>query len=466
MDRRAQRGRRLVQLYTALLYNAYLRGFVKGEIFQDISKGLCVPGLNCYSCPGAVASCPLGTLQNALANLHRPAGWYIIGILALFGLTLGRTVCGWLCPFGLVQELLHKIPGPKIRKSAVTRALSRLKYVILALFVLALPVYYGLSRGVALPAFCKYICPAGTLEGAVALLIHPQNGGLRAMLGALFARKAVILAAVIAACACCYRAFCRFLCPLGAIYGLFHRVALTGVRLDEGACTHCGACLRACPMDIKRVGDGECIACGKCMSACHFGALSFRVGPLRVGGSRRAAIVKRAAAAAALVLLIVLLVWANGPATNTSSAMAPAADEGFEVGQRLADFTVECLDGTEFSLSAHRGQVVLINLWATYCAPCLEEMPLFIALENEYPEDVAVLAVHPSLAVEDVSAFVTARGWPLQAAWDENDEIWPLVGGSSLLPQTIVVDRDGVVVYNAPGSVTDELLHALLEGMI
>ena len=464
--------RRLVQLYAALLYNAHLKGFVKGSVFQGVTKGLCVPGLNCYSCPGAVGACPLGTLQNALSRAGHTAAWYVVGVVALFGLTLGRTICGWLCPFGLLQELLDRLPLPKIRKGRVTRALSRLKYAVLAVFAVLLPVYYGLSRGVAVPAFCKYICPAGTLEGAVALLAHPGNGGLFSMLGALFTGKFVILIAVLLACACCYRAFCRFLCPLGAIYSLFSRVALTGVRVDADKCVRCGACARACPVDIRSVGDGECVSCGKCLGACRFGAISFRCGPLtlRSGGpdaapSRGVTYLRRAVAACAAALLVGLIVWANGPASGGSApAETAAVEQGHEPGRRLPDFSVICLDGSAYTLSEHRGEVVVINLWATYCAPCLQEMPLFTALEAAHPGEVSVLTVHPQMAIEDVAAFVAARGdFPRYAAWDEDGALWPLFGASSLLPQTLVLDRSGVVVYNAAGSVTAELLESLWE---
>ena len=127
--------RRLVQLYTALLYNAHLKGFAEGEIYTGKSKALCVPGLNCYSCPAAVGACPLGALQNAVAaSASRPA-FYVVGVLLLFGLALGRVICGWACPMGLLQELLHKLPSPKIRKSRATRVLSHLKYILLAVFV-------------------------------------------------------------------------------------------------------------------------------------------------------------------------------------------------------------------------------------------------------------------------------------------------------------------------------------------
>lgn len=275
--------RRLVQLYAALLQNAHLRGFAEGEIYTGPLKSVCTPGLNCYSCPGAVAACPLGALQNAIsASASRPA-FYVVGTLLLFGLLLGRVVCGWLCPFGLIQELLFKAPTPKLRKGRATRALSWLKYALLAVFVVILPLSWGL-RQQPFPAFCKYICPAGTLEGAVGLLAHPVNADKFSMLGLLFTNKFVILALVLGACVFVYRAFCRFLCPLGALYGLFARVALLGVRVDADACTGCGACTRACPMDIRRVGDHECIHCGHCMDVCPEKAITLKAGRITLKG--------------------------------------------------------------------------------------------------------------------------------------------------------------------------------------
>lgn len=314
--------RRLVQLYAALLYNANLKGFAQGEIYRGQLKALCVPGLNCYSCPGAVAACPLGALQNALGASGRGAGWYVFGILLLFGAALGRTVCGWLCPMGLIQELLHKVPVPKLRKGRVTRALSHLKYVVLAMFVIALPLWYGVRHGLALPAFCKYICPAGTLEGAVGLLSGPAGDSLFGSLGFLFTRKFVVMLAFGLACVFCYRCFCRFLCPLGAIYGLFNRVALAGMRVDAGRCNRCGACVRGCEMDVRRVGDRECISCGRCARGCAQGAISLKCGGLTllgpVAGERadpasaaRRRRISRVAWAVALAVLAFALVRLN-----------------------------------------------------------------------------------------------------------------------------------------------------------
>lgn len=276
--------RRLIQLYAAVLYNAHVRGFLEGKIYTGPAKSLCVPGLNCYSCPGAVAACPLGALQNAIAaSANRPA-FYVAGVLLIFGLTLGRAVCGYLCPMGLIQELIHKLPTRKVKKGLVTRALSWGKYAVLGIFVFLIPAYHALKQ-TPLPAFCKYICPAGTLEGALPLLLHPANGELTSALGLLFSWKALLALAIFAACVFIYRAFCRFLCPLGAIYSLFARIALLGVKVDAGACTHCGACVEICPVDIRRVGDRECVQCGKCIAACPEKAISFKAGKLTLRGN-------------------------------------------------------------------------------------------------------------------------------------------------------------------------------------
>ena len=265
--------RRCIQLASALLYNANFSGFASGTIYKGDPKGVCVPGLNCYSCPGAVAACPLGALQNALSAMPGKLPLYIFGILVLFGLALGRLICGFLCPFGLIQELLHKLPGKKIRKSVWTRRLSWLKYAVLAVFVIAIPLWYAYTAGYPLPGFCKYICPAGTLEGGIPLVALQET--LRPMAGWLFTWKTGLCAAILLLCVFCYRAFCRFLCPLGAIYSLFSRVALLAFRVDEGKCDGCGLCTRKCLMDVKRVGDRECIQCGQCRSVCPRGAIYF-----------------------------------------------------------------------------------------------------------------------------------------------------------------------------------------------
>lgn len=262
--------RKIVQLYAALLFNANIKGFFTGRPYQGATKNMCVPGLNCYSCPGAVGSCPLGALQNALSASKTTTPAYIFGIIILFGLLLGRTICGWLCPVGLGQELLYKIKTPKVKKNKVTRVFSYLKYVILLVLVVIVPLTF------AIPGFCEYICPAGTFEGGLGLLANPENEGWLSMLGPLFTWKFMVLVAVILGSIFFFRFFCRFLCPLGAIYGFFSKIALLGVKIDQNKCTDCGLCVGVCKMDIKKVGDHECIHCGACVSVCPAKAISWK----------------------------------------------------------------------------------------------------------------------------------------------------------------------------------------------
>ena len=472
--------RRLVQLYAALLHNAYIKGFIDGKIYEGNAKYLCVPGLNCYSCSGAVGSCPLGALQNALSAAGHRAGWYVLGIFLLFGVVLGRTICGWLCPLGLIQELLHRIPTPKIRKGRVTKVLSWLKYGILATFVIAVPLYYGLAKSLPYPAFCKFICPAGTLEGAAGHLAYSGNASMYEMLGLLFTRKWVILLVVGLACVFCFRCFCRFLCPLGAVYGLFNRFSIIGVRVDADRCNGCGACVRGCRMDVKHVGDHECIHCGKCMEDCTQGAISLKAGRITLKGPEMPEKPKeekrrgRMAWGIALVLLCLALVWFNflDPAVQagntapaeTASSWESDAPAGYEPGERLADFTLTCYDGSEFRLAEARGKVVFINRWATWCTPCIEELPYFNELYQAHEGDIAMIVIHPAMTVTDPEAFLADFGLRMPCATDaEGDPVKEIVGGTATLPQTIVLNRRGEVVYNSVKSVTPEALEALYE---
>jgi len=261
--------RRYIQLITAVLYNCNVKGFADGRIYKGNTKGVCVPGLNCYSCPGAVAACPLGSLQGALRDSSLKLVWYVLGTILLFGIMLGRAVCGFLCPFGLIQELIHKIPTPKIRKSKVTRALSYLKYGILLIFVIAIPVIANV------PGFCKYICPAGALEAGIPLVIKDEH--LRGMTGTLFSWKVIVLCLCVLGCIFCFRAFCRFVCPLGALYSFFNPVAFFGISVDADKCTGCNACIGRCPVDVRKVGDHECVHCGACKEVCPEGAIGYRL---------------------------------------------------------------------------------------------------------------------------------------------------------------------------------------------
>ena len=275
MGKLKQHARTLVQLAFAALTNGYAAGFAQGKIYRGPGKLVCVPGLNCYSCPGAVGSCPLGSLQAVLTGRTHKFPFYVLGFLLLFGALFGRLVCGWLCPFGLVQDLLHKIPFvKKLRRLPGERALRYLKYAVLVGFVIVLPLVVLDIVGQGQPWFCKYICPSGTLFAGIPLIA--SNPPLRAALGWLFTWKAAILLALVLLSIVLWRPFCRYLCPLGAIYGLFNPVAVYRFRIDEDRCTDCGACKAACKLDIdvrRTPNSAECVRCGACRRACPHGAI-------------------------------------------------------------------------------------------------------------------------------------------------------------------------------------------------
>lgn len=271
--------RKIVQAGWGLLSNGYIKGFLPGapRLYTGALKHFCVPGLNCYSCPGALGACPIGALQAVLTERHRRFPFFVLGYLAAVGLLAGRFICGWLCLFGLLQELLYKIPVPKLTvPEKVDRPLRRLKYLVLAVLVVGLPLLYRTKYGAGLPFFCKYLCPAGTLEGGVFQVL--LNDALRPALGALFRWKMAVLLFCIAASTVVYRPFCKYLCPLGAFYSLFQRVSLVRQRFDSHVCTGCGACSKACGMGVDpRIApnSAECIRCGECQKVCPVHALSF-----------------------------------------------------------------------------------------------------------------------------------------------------------------------------------------------
>lgn len=262
--------RRITQIIFAITTNANINGFLKGNIFKGYTKKVCVPGLNCYSCPGAIGSCPIGSLQAVIGTIRYNFSFYIVGIMSIFGIVFGRFICGWLCPFGLIEDLLHKIPSRKIRiNKKVNNFLKYLKYIILFFFVIILPMFLVSEFGISPPYFCQYICPAGTLEGGIPLI--SLNQSLRGTVGYLFTWKMFLLIIIISASIFVYRPFCRYICPLGAFYSLFNKVSFYKYKVDENKCINCGACTHKCKMNIevyKNPNSTECIRCGECVKIC------------------------------------------------------------------------------------------------------------------------------------------------------------------------------------------------------
>lgn len=268
--------RKLLQIAAFGFSNVHMTNFAGGKIYEGKWKQFCNPGLNCYSCPAAALSCPIGALQSVTGSMNFKFSFYVVGFLLAVGVLLGRVVCGWLCPFGLFQELIHKIPSPKFK---LWHWVKYVKYVILAVFVILLPIVVTNFMGMGKPAFCQYICPAGTLEGGIPLLTTHEE--LRQTIGSLFFLKMAILIGTVIGCVLIYRFFCKALCPLGAIYGILNKISIYHLEIDQHKCVGCGKCASVCKMDVdpvKTPNSAECIRCGNCKTVCPVNAIHIGFG--------------------------------------------------------------------------------------------------------------------------------------------------------------------------------------------
>ena len=476
--------RKIMQLYFAVLFNANLKGFVTGNIYQGNSKIMCAPGINCYSCPGAIGACPLGSLQGSFSADHSTM-YYVFGILLLYSILFGRMICGWLCPFGLIQELLYKIKTPKAKKSPVTRILSYLKYVILVVFVFIVPIAYAF-KDTPLPAFCKYICPAGTLEGGLGLLSNKVNESYFSMLGPIFTWKFLVLVSIVVGSIFIFRLFCRFICPLGALYGLFNKISVFGVKVVPEKCVDCGLCVSNCKLDIHHVGDQECISCGECMDVCPTQAIVWKGPRIRLHPNEvsepeapkkreRTRLVTRCATA---FVMLAVLIGAIVYYWNDDSGMI-TAELGAEVGDLCYGYDLELIDGSgvtgETLDPTQTGKITIVNFWGTWCTPCVNELPYFDRIASEYADSVTVVAIHTSLSAETAPEYIEthypdssihfAKDYPL-------DELglyggyYTSLGGRDTYPYTVVLDENGIIVSIFVESLEYEDLKEVVEAQL
>ena len=493
--------RRLMQLYFALLFNANVKGFISGQIYDNPkgSKFMCAPGINCYSCPGAIGACPLGSLQGSFDN-GAPSIFYVGGILLLYAILFGRMICGWLCPFGLIQDLLYKIKSPKMKKSPVTRILSFLKYAIFVFFVLVVPITYAI-RNVPTPAFCKYICPAGTIEGGLVLLSNKLNDSFFAMLGPLFTWKFLLMVSIVVSTVFIYRVFCRFICPLGGLYGLFNKISIFGVKVDEEKCTHCNLCIAQCKVDIKHVGDQECIFCGECIDVCPTKAISWK-GPkilLKPNDIPADETAEHASAAkakrekkrlvcriATSVILAAAMVGALAYAWVTSADLPEKPgtsttdpDNGNQVtignavGQKLPGSTLPIVTADAITENTFdptsTGKITVINFWGTWCGPCVKELPDFNQIAEDYADSVVVVAVHTD-SLRDTAPGYIKDNYPTSKMIflvdNATSDYYKAIGGRGNYPHTVIIDENGIVVANISTALHYEDLQKIIDGIL
>ncbi len=258
------RMRRVIQAISLLLINSNFTVFQKFGIYQGKFKQCFAPALNCYACPLARFACPVGTLQHFIAIRQIP--YYTGGFILGLGGILGRLPCGFFCPFGFIQELFYKIGSFKIR---IGKKYGYLKFIILLIII---PWVYLSGE----PMFCKF-CPAGTLEGGIPVMLSPMRNNLLPLIGWHFYFKLGILIFFIMLFMAVKRPFCRFICPLGAIWGLTNRASLLSMKVEQEKCIKCDKCREVCPMGIRIYEDAnhfDCIRCFKCIEVCPQGIIS------------------------------------------------------------------------------------------------------------------------------------------------------------------------------------------------
>lgn len=274
--------RKMIQIAAFGFSNFHVANFSGGVLYTGSWKKFCNPGLNCYSCPAASLACPIGALQAVSGSVNYNFSFYVAGFLMAAGILLGRGVCGWLCPFGLIQELIHKIPSRKLK---LWKGFRILKFIILIVFVLLLPVMATNYMEMGKPAFCQFICPSGTLSGGIPML--SAHAELRKTIGVVFNLKMTILLFTMIGCVFVYRFYCKALCPLGVIYGLLNKISFYHLDINKGQCVNCGKCRVVCKMDVNPVespNSVECIRCGACAGSCPAKAIhiGFRAGEKKV----------------------------------------------------------------------------------------------------------------------------------------------------------------------------------------
>ncbi len=217
---------------------------------------VCSPVFHCYSCPLATFACPIGVLANFSAIHVFP--FLAVGLLVVIGALVGSLLCGYACPFGFLQDLVGKIPTPKVH---LPGWLGYTRYAVLGGLVLAVPFFWGEGH----PLFFCRVCPAGALEGWL------PNATKAAIDSGVFVwanpLKLGVLVFVVVAMFVKWRPWCTLLCPLGGIFGLFNRGSLLVLRYDGHACSGCGQCSRLCKYDVLpggNVNNTQCIRCLEC----------------------------------------------------------------------------------------------------------------------------------------------------------------------------------------------------------
>jgi len=260
--------RRIVQILAAILLTSNFTAFTSNTLFFG---QVCLPLIHCNNCSLTWFACPIYTISE-LIQFHA-VPWLALGLIAGFGVVVGRFFCGWICPMGLLQDLLLRLPSPKVRFPSFLRWV---KYIFLIISVGAVAYWVGKD---ALYFFCTY-CPVATAEVTLPQMIVDHDWTMNTVRILRFSVLGIVLILVIFN----IRNFCKMICPVGALVALANKFSLFRISLDPAKCTHCHKCDKSCPMEVPVENSSltersvnrhtECIECLKCQEVCPTGAIS------------------------------------------------------------------------------------------------------------------------------------------------------------------------------------------------
>ncbi|MFX1533087.1 MAG: 4Fe-4S binding protein [Promethearchaeota archaeon] len=227
-----------------------------------------------------------------------------IAVILLGGIIFGRAFCAWACPFGLVQDIFstlgYFIPIRQLRPNKATnKSLERVGLVIVGavlavcIFV-GLSVFFGTQREIveALGPYARepfsVLNPSVTLFSAIPYMFFwgtvPATIDQLLAIDIIFWFRIIILVFAIGLPIFVPRGWCRWFCPTGACLGLVSKYSIFGIGRNMVRCTHCGDCIKACPMGVPildystgRVRDSQCINCLECRDICPENAIEIKL---------------------------------------------------------------------------------------------------------------------------------------------------------------------------------------------
>lgn len=219
--------------------------------------------------------CPFGAVESFFTLLFKgeflqrifTSSFILLGIFAIATLVLGRVFCSYFCPLGTVQEWIRNL-GRKlgIKKDfeipeKFDKYLRYLKYIILIIIV-----YFSFYLGTLI--FRSY--------DPYSAMMHIGREFSENIVGY------VILIIIIIASLFTKNIWCRYLCPLGAFFGILKRFSFIKIERNTKTCTKCSICNKSCPanLDIKNakiIKDSDCVSCGKCIGSCPKGSLEYKI---------------------------------------------------------------------------------------------------------------------------------------------------------------------------------------------